>query len=122
MILVIEDEAALRDVMIEIFELSDIRAICVANGEEGIAQFSEYQAEIQAVFLDMKLPGMGGAATLSALRAIDPTLPVVIMSGRPEHIIMAEFKDQKHLSYLEKPFTLDSILEKVDNVLPPRQP
>lgn len=117
MILVIEDEAALRDVLSEILEISDIPALCTANGEDGISAFSQNQDLIQAVFLDMKLPGIGGKATFEQLRAIDPTIPIIIMSGRPEHVTMAEFEDKMHLAYLEKPFTLDAIIAKVDNVL-----
>lgn len=117
MILVIEDEPALRDVICEILEISDIFALCAASGEDGVALFSEHHGQIHAVFLDMQLPGMGGKATFDTLRGLDPALPIVLMSGRPKHIVMAEFDDEEHLSYLEKPFTLDAIMTRVDNVL-----
>ncbi|MCB0064052.1 MAG: response regulator [Caldilineaceae bacterium] len=117
MILVVEDEVGLRDVLAEILEITDIPALCVASGEEGVAMYEQSQTQIEAVFLDVQLPGMGGKATFNALRTINPTLPVVLMSGRPEHLVMAEFDGEEHLSYLEKPFTLETIIAKVDTVL-----
>jgi len=116
-VLVIEDEAALREVIVEILEISDIPTLCAASGEEGVNLFRENIGQIRAVFLDMHLPGMGGKATFDVLRDLDAQIPVVVMSGRPKHIAMAEFEVEDHLSYLEKPFTLDAIVTKVNDVL-----
>lgn len=117
MVLIIDDEAALQEVMAEILELSGIPVVCAGNGEEGAELFVQYGTQIRAVFLDLHLPGMGGRATLQSLRATNPEIDVVIMSGQPEMAAMAEFSGQKHLSYLEKPFTLDVLLSVVNNVL-----
>ena len=119
MILIIDDEIALREVITEILELSEIDTLTVGSGEEGAALFAQYVDQLHMVFLDLHLPGMGGYATLQAIRAISPTVHVVIMSGQPEYMIMAEFERQEHLSYLEKPFTLDKIVAIVNQYFDP---
>ena len=114
MVLVIEDEQALQEVLIEILALAGISAICAGSGEEGVARFMSHLGQIKAVFLDLHLPGMGGYDTFRALRESNPTIPVVIMSGQPEYVAMAQFDSQEHLSYLEKPFTLDLLMATID--------
>ena len=117
MVLIIDDEYALQEVMAEILGLSGISVVAADSGEEGIRLFSKYHDQIRMIFLDLHLPGMGGRATLRALREIDPHIDVVIMSGQPQVSAMAEFSGQKHLSYLEKPFTLDVLVASVTTVL-----
>ena len=117
MVLVIDDEQALREVLTEILEIADISTICAGSGEEGAALFLEHQDEIQAIFLDLNLPGMGGYATFQALRKLNSTIPIIIISGQPEYVTMAQFDGQEHLSYLEKPFTLDVLMAKVNKIL-----
>lgn len=113
MVLIIDDEQALQEVITEILELSDIPVLCAGSGEEGFALFAEHHGRIDAIFLDMQLPGMGGSATFNELRKVDATIPIVIMSGHAESATMAEFNGQEHLSYLAKPFTLDTLMAKV---------
>ena len=117
MVLIIDDEHALQEVMVEILELSGVSAICASSGEEGSALFRERCREIDAVFLDINLPGMGGQATFDELRQVNSAVQIVVMSGQPEYLTMAEFNGQEHLSYLEKPFTLETLMTKIDNVL-----
>ncbi len=117
MVLVIDDEQALQEVLTEILEIANIATICAGSGEEGAALFIEHRDEIQAIFLDLHLPGMGGHTTFQALRKLNPTIPIIIMSGQPEYVTMAEFEGQEHLSYLEKPFTLEVLMAKVNKIL-----
>ena len=117
MVLIIDDEYALHEVMSEILELSGIQVMCASTGQEGTALFREHFDILKAVFLDLHLPDISGRAILHALREMNPTINVVIMSGQPEFVTMAEFNGQEHLSYLEKPFTLDVLMATVNQVL-----
>ena len=117
MVLVIDDEQALREVLAEILEIAGISALCAESGEEGTALFLAHREQVEVIFLDLHLPGMGGQATFRALRKLDPTIHIIVMSGQPEYLTMAEFSGQEHLSYLEKPFTLDVLMTRVNNVL-----
>lgn len=117
MILVIDDEEALREVIQEVLEMSDVPCICAASGQEGLEIFTTNQDRIQAVLLDVQMPLMSGQETFEHLRQLNPNLPVVLMSGRPKHVTMAQFSKWEHLWYLEKPFTLDMLSTRIEEVL-----
>ena len=117
MVLVIDDEAALREVIEEILDLSNIRCLLATNGQEGIQLFIENQDEIEAILLDMYMPVMSGSETLLELRKLNPTIEIVLMSGYPETSTMEKFGGDSHLSYLEKPFTLEKLIFKMETLL-----
>ena len=117
MILVVDDEEALREVIQEVLEMSNVPCICAASGQEGVEIFKTNQDRIHAVLLDVQMPLMSGQETFEHLRHINPDIHIVLMSGRPEHVTMAQFDNKKHLSYLEKPFTLDMLSTRIEEVL-----
>ena len=117
MVLVIDDEAALREVIEEILELSAIRCLSAANGQEGLQLFIENQSIIDVVLLDMQMPVMSGGDTLRELRKMNTTVEIVLMSGYPEGSTMEKFRPDPHLSYLEKPFTLEKLTMKIEGLL-----
>lgn len=117
MVLVIDDEAALRDVIEEILDLSAIQCLSAANGREGLQLFIENQSLIDIVLLDMQMPVMSGGDTLRELRKVNTTVEIVLMSGYPEGSTMEKFRHDSHLSYLEKPFTLEKLIMKMEGLL-----
>ncbi len=117
MVLVIDDEAALREVVEEILDLSNIECLLASNGQEGVALFAANQAVIEAILLDMHMPVMSGPQTLQELRKLSPTVDIVLMSGYPETSTMEKFGEDNHLSYLEKPFTLEKLILKMETLL-----
>jgi len=119
MVLVIDDEAALREVIEEILELSAIRCLSAANGQEGLQLFIENQSMIDVILLDMQMPVMSGGDTLRELRKLSATVDIVLMSGYPEGSTMEKFRHDSHLSYLEKPFTLEKLTLKMEGLLRP---
>ncbi|MCE7982769.1 MAG: response regulator [Caldilinea sp. CFX5] len=117
MVLVIDDEAALREVIEEILELSAIRCLSAANGQEGLQLFIENQSIIDVILLDMQMPVMSGGDTLRELRKLSATVDIVLMSGYPEGSTMEKFRHDSRLSYLEKPFTLEKLTLKMEGLL-----
>lgn len=117
MVLVIDDEAALREVVEEILELSNIHCLLAANGREGVDLFAANQSVIDAVLLDMQMPVMTGGETLAELRKLSKTINIVLMSGYPESSTMEKFRGDNYLSYLEKPFTLEKLTLKMEKLL-----
>jgi DNA-binding NtrC family response regulator len=78
-ILVIDDEASIRDTLRMILEYEGYRCLVAATGEEGLATARSESPDL--VFLDIKMPGMDGLDVLAQLKAQDEALPVVMISG-----------------------------------------
>jgi CheY-like chemotaxis protein len=82
-ILVVEDNATTRAAVRESLELLHYRTLEAANGALALDIFTQRRVEIALVLTDMVMPEIGGKALAQALHQIDPTLPIVLMSGHP---------------------------------------
>src|SRR5688500_16201604 len=78
-ILVIDDEAAIRDSLRMTLEYAGYEFVGAATGQEGLAVAERETPDI--VLLDIKMPGMDGMEVLSRLRQMNETTPVVMISG-----------------------------------------
>ncbi len=104
-LLIIDDEAAVRTVAERMSQTLGFSALCAADGDQGIQLFELYRSRITLVLVDLAMPGLSGEETLARLRAIDPTLRAVIMSGYNQPEAPAPV-DGKPPSFLAKPFSI----------------
>jgi CheY-like chemotaxis protein len=84
LILVIDDEQAVREAVKDILEFEGIEVITAVDGESGIALYKARQAEITLVLLDLSMPGLNGAETFQQIRQINPNASVLLSSGYDE--------------------------------------
>lgn len=78
-ILVVDDDKEVRAVMKGVLELEGFQVYEAHNGLKAIRMFNNDRPD--TVLLDLHMPGMGGMEVLSKLRMIDPSVPVVILTG-----------------------------------------
>jgi DNA-binding NtrC family response regulator len=83
------------------------------GGGAAVELFRECGREIGAVVLDLTMPGMDGEVTFQRLRAIRDDVPVILMSGHSEGDVAARLAGKTRADFLEKPFTLTELTEKV---------
>lgn len=103
-ILLIEDEPRVAGLVSEYLHRRGYRVMSVANGEEAIQQMRVIHPRI--VILDLLLPGMDGLLTLQHLKAIDPSVTVIIMSGFEDPTLMRQANALGSSAYLVKPLDL----------------
>jgi PAS domain S-box-containing protein len=115
-VLVIDDEAVVRNFAEVTLNEAGYRAIVAESGEQGL-EFVRNRSEISLVLLDMSMPGMGGREVLEELTVLRPQLPVVICSGYSEMEVCREFSGLEMAGILEKPFTTKRFNAKVRVVL-----
>jgi PAS domain S-box-containing protein len=113
LILLIEDEAPVREAVTDILAVAGIRVLAAAGGLSGLALYREHQAEVRLVLLDLSMPGMNGAETFHELRAIDPQVPIILSSGYDESDVMARFAGQNLTGFLQKPYRLSALISTV---------
>ena len=117
MILIIDDETAIRDAVTDILEMVDVTTISATNGKDGIGLFQENHSEIQAILLDMRMPIMSGAETYRALRQLDPQIPIILSSGYDDAENTAAFHGDANVKFLHKPYSIDTLIEMVQATL-----
>ncbi len=116
-VLVIDDELPVRETARDILESNGITVLVADNGRAGIAQFMEHQQEIDAVIIDMRMPIMNGAETLSELRQIDPTVRVILSSGYNESYSAQKLIQLGEAAFLPKPYDSESLIAKVQEII-----
>ena len=119
LVLVVDDEELLRDVLRRILEASGYQVVEAASGAEALAVVTRQGADIDLVITDMTMPGMDGLATVEALRAVGASVPVVLISGRRVEDLAADAESFGVRHVLPKPFTIDTVLAAIEDVLPP---
>jgi CheY-like chemotaxis protein len=115
-ILVVDDDASIRDSIKLVLETVGIETISAENGERALEAFT--RSGCDGAIIDLMMPGMSGMETVSALREKSPELPIVVVSGSltrgagaSELARMAsEFKG---VTSLAKPFKLAELLQAV---------
>lgn len=115
-ILVVDDEAAVRRTVSRMLEMMGFTILQAADGEEGIALFKDKGADVSLVMLDLTMPRMDGEQTFAELRRIDPNVRVVLMSGFNQQEAVAKFAGKGLASFVQKPFSLDSLRQCVQTV------
>ena len=115
-ILVIDDEAAIRDSLRMTLEYEGYEVACAATGQEGLTLAERDAPDL--VLLDIKMPGMDGIDVLTRLRAMNETLPVIMISGHGTTATAVEAIKKGAYDFLDKPFeSTDKLLLTITNAL-----
>ncbi len=118
-ILVIDDEAAIRDSLKMTLEYEGYEFLGAATGQEGLALIEREGPDL--VLLDVKMPGMDGLEVLDRIRAMNDALPVVVVSGHGTISTAVEATKKGAFDFIEKPFASDRVLVSLRNALDQRR-
>jgi DNA-binding response OmpR family regulator len=116
LVLVIDDEPAVRTVIGRLLSKQGYRVLLAASGREGITLFEQNAAAIRLVVLDWHLPGTPGERTFDELLAREPKLRVVLVTGDHDADLGANAR-QYLACMLLKPFTSAELMLAVNAVL-----
>jgi len=114
-ILVIDDDAGIRESLRMTLEYEGYEFIGAATGQEGLALAERDTPDL--VLLDVKMPGMDGLEVLDRLHAMNETLPVVVISGHGTISTAVEATKKGAFDFIEKPFASDRVLVSLRNAL-----
>jgi two-component system nitrogen regulation response regulator NtrX len=110
-ILVVDDEAAIRDTMRMILEYEGYECVLAGAGPEALQMIERDAPDL--VFLDVKMPGVDGLEVLSRLRTTHDALPVVIVSAHGTAATALEAGRLGAFRFIEKPLSKDYVLDAV---------
>ena len=114
-ILVVEDDSAIRQGIVDALQFAGYETLHAANGNEGLAQ--GLRATFDLLMLDLILPGPSGFEILKAVREARPTLPVIILTARGEEADRVQGLRLGADDYVVKPFSVRELLARVEAVL-----
>ncbi len=115
LILVVEDEAAIREVTRETLETYGYQVLTASEGAEAVALYAQHLDEVQAVLLDMVVPLMDGRAIIRALHKLNPQCRIIATSG----LLLNEVGSEEVAQFLSKPFTAEKLLKTLAAVIRP---
>jgi len=114
-LLIIDDKEKLCRILAHDFENIGYKASYALNSKEALPYIHEKKADV--VLLDLRLKDEDGIDILKKIKAIDSSIPVIIMTGYASIETAVETARMGAVDYLNKPFTPNEIRQATDNAL-----
>jgi CheY-like chemotaxis protein len=111
-ILVVEDDAIVRMLIVDVLEELEFKVLEADGSEEALVTLKDVNQDIDLMMTDVGLPDMDGRELATLARTIRPNLPILFASGYAENI---EVPEGMHL--IGKPFSIDQLRDKVKSIL-----
>jgi two-component system, cell cycle sensor histidine kinase and response regulator CckA len=118
-VLVVEDEHPLRQAVAKMLRRAGFEVLEAANGKAAIDLLRESGNRIDAMLLDMSLPGRSSHDVAEVAAEVQPSLKVVLTSAYGEEMVRATVRATQTCSFVRKPFQLGALMQTLQNVLHP---
>jgi PAS domain S-box-containing protein len=117
LILIVDDEEAVRSVTQRILETNGYRTLLATQGAEAVACYVEKGYEISVVMTDLHMPDMDGVEAIAALREINPCVKIIVVTGAGSALGAPSAEEMAVQAYIKKPFDVAHLLVTLQNVL-----
>lgn len=114
-ILIIDDEAGLRQTMARILLRAGFEVTTVASGKEALSIINEHTFDL--IYLDIRMPDMNGLEVLKTIHAQFPELPVILFTAQPDLHSAVEALRRGAIDYLLKPLKPESVIERTRSII-----
>ena len=116
-VLLVDDENIIIDVSKQILETLGYKVLVARSGQEAIDIYEKQSAQIDVVVLDMVMPEMNGGEIFDILKTINPNIRIILSSGYSMHDLKTRTMDCGYHTFIQKPFGIDQLSEKLREVL-----
>jgi CheY-like chemotaxis protein len=116
-VLVVEDEALVRDFTCQVLTAHGYRCVEAGNGAEALAVIRKRGESIAVVLTDVVMPVIGGGALAQTLAELRPGLPVLFTSAHSRDEVVRRGLIPSEAPFLQKPFTPQALVEHLRNLL-----
>jgi len=107
-VLVVDDEASIRDLLAKMLALTEYQVDVAADGQSAIERMRAAPCDL--LIVDLKLPGIDGLSVIREAKQLKPDLPVIIITGFSTEVSAIEAVDLGVSGYLTKPFRVPQVL------------
>lgn len=115
-VLVIDDEEIIRDLLNDILTMLGYDAIITGSPQEALKIFKEQHKNIHLVILDMIMPEMNGRQLFSQLKAIEPDVKGILLSGYSLEGEVEKSLSEGIIDFLQKPVSIKELSEVLERV------
>jgi DNA-binding response OmpR family regulator len=116
-VLLIEDDATLRDLLCEILEAAGYTVLVADSGATALRIAEEYSGAIPLIVTDVIMPGLSGRQAAETVKAARSEVDILFISGYTSEAIAKHGVLEPGAKFLSKPFTTEDLLRKVRDVL-----
>jgi CheY-like chemotaxis protein len=116
-VLVVDDEEMVRKFAQQVLEQNGYTVLLAEDGERGVEIFRRETHRIRCVVLDLTMPLMSGAETLTRMKALRPDIPIILSSGFSEVDAVRRFEGKGLAGFLQKPYQVTALLEGVKSAI-----
>ena len=118
-VLLVEDEDSVRQLVRETLESRGYRVLEAATGQAALTVAANHRDSIHLVITDVVMPGLNGHELVQQLLPARPALKILYLSGYAQDAFSAPLAPEAQKTFLQKPFTLQSLARKVREILGP---
>ncbi|MCI0553647.1 MAG: response regulator transcription factor [Anaerolineae bacterium] len=118
-ILIIDDEASLRQTLARILQRAGFEVTTAANGKEGLSLVTEHPFDL--LYLDIRMPDVSGLELLKTIHAKFPELPVILFTAQPDLNSAVEALRRGATDYLLKPLKPQAVIDRTQAILSNKQ-
>jgi two-component system cell cycle sensor histidine kinase/response regulator CckA len=116
-ILIVEDEAGVRQLAARLLAKRGYRVLEARNGEEALAAMGQAGVEVDLVLTDVVVPDLGTGELARRVRQVRGAVPILYMSGYPREEVVQRGMIREDQPFLQKPFTAEGLVESVGRSL-----
>jgi signal transduction histidine kinase/ActR/RegA family two-component response regulator len=116
-ILLVEDDPAVRGLVDEALRSKGYEVLIARHGIEALLAGAKHLGPIHLLLTDVVMPQMSGPEVAEQLAIARPAMKVMFMSGYPDHPAFSKGGMKEGTAFLQKPFTMDALTQKVREVL-----
>ncbi len=116
-IMLVDDQDAIWDFMIEALQNLGYSVILAENGQDAVEIYKNNPGQVDLVILDMIMPKLGGHNTFYQLKAVDPSVKVILSSGYVSEEEVDDLLKQGAKAFIPKPHRIKMIAREIRRVL-----
>jgi two-component system cell cycle sensor histidine kinase/response regulator CckA len=117
-ILVVDDEQDILNFVQTALNRAGFTVVQAQSGDMALELYEKLQDPVDLLLTDVVMPGMSGPMLVDRLLAIQPSLPVLFMSGYDDRQVVQRYVLKEGFALLAKPFSLEALSAKVNELMP----
>ncbi len=115
-VLIIDDEEIVLNILNRYMHKIGFQVDTALNGRDAVVKFKNQPDKYDLIFLDLTMPEMSGYEVFNEIVKIRKDIPIIVISGYAD-IDMSVFREHEYFDFILKPFTIDTVVSKLRNVL-----